>query len=409
MARKICFVVMGFGKKMDYRRSKVIDLNIIYEKVIKNLFKDLKDYELIRADEISSSEIIDVSMYSLLLKADLVIADITTMNANAIYELGIRHALKPFSTIVMMQENEKEKIPFDLSHCRIFTYKDYGEILDDEEAKQIKERLHAFVQGSEEQKTDSPLYTYLPDIIPPKMSDDEFNKVIDSAKTKEETILSLVSKAENLKDNNKFKESISEWKKVQEILPNNDYVVQQLALVQYKSKYPNETIALEEVKRTIELLNPQDSLDLETIGITGAIYKNLFKINNNYDYLDEAIKYYKKGYMIKKDYYNGENYSNCLLLKMKKTGLKIEERNYLDFESKVVCEEIISSLEENIRNKEINYWMYATLATCYLRLNDEKNYQKYEAAFLASTEIQWQIETYKNTIADIKKILNIGE
>lgn len=241
------------------------------------------------------------------------------------------------------------------------------------------------------------------------MSDDEFNKVIDSAKTKEETILSLVSKAENLKDNNKFKESISEWKKVQEILPNNDYVVQQLALVQYKSKYPNETIALEEAKRTIELLNPQDSLDLETIGITGAIYKNLFKINNNYDYLDEAIKYYKKGYMIKKDYYNGENYSNCLLLKMKKTGLKIEERNYLDFESKVVCEEIISSLEENIRNKEINYWMYATLATCYLRLNDEKNYQKYEAAFLASTEIQWQIETYKNTIADIKKILNIGE
>ena len=85
--------------------------------------------------------------------------------------------------------------------------------MDDEEAKQIKERLHAFVQGSEEQKTDSPLYTYLPDIIPPKMSDDEFNKVIDSAKTKEETILSLVSKAENLKDNNKFKESISEWKK----------------------------------------------------------------------------------------------------------------------------------------------------------------------------------------------------
>lgn len=66
---------MGFGKKMDYRRSKVIDLNIIYEKVIKNLFKDLKDYELIRADEISSSEIIDVSMYSLLLKADLVIGN----------------------------------------------------------------------------------------------------------------------------------------------------------------------------------------------------------------------------------------------------------------------------------------------------------------------------------------------
>lgn len=73
MSRKICFVAMGFGKKMDYRNSKEVDLDIIYKKVIKNLFDSLTEYELIRADEISGSEIIDVSMYSLLLKADLVI------------------------------------------------------------------------------------------------------------------------------------------------------------------------------------------------------------------------------------------------------------------------------------------------------------------------------------------------
>lgn len=51
--------------------------------------------------------------------------------------------------------------------------------------------------------------------------------------------------------------------------------------------------------------------------------------------------------------------------------------------------------------------MYATLATCYLCLEDEKNYQKYEAEFLANTTIEWEIETYKNTIADTKKILTI--
>ena len=111
MDKKICFVVMGFGKKMDYRNSKEVDLDIIYKKIIKDLFDSLTEYELIRADEISGSDLIDVSMYSLLLKADLVIADITTMNENAIYELGVRHALKPFSTIIMMQESEK--IPFD--------------------------------------------------------------------------------------------------------------------------------------------------------------------------------------------------------------------------------------------------------------------------------------------------------
>lgn len=69
--------------------------------------------------------------------------------------------------------------------------------------------------------------------------------------------------------------------------------------------------------------------------------------------------------------------------------------------------QIISLLEENIRDNEIDYWMYATLATCYLCLEDEKNYQKYEAEFLANTTIEWEIETYKNTIADTKKILTI--
>jgi hypothetical protein len=46
-------------------------------------------------------------MYALLIRADLVIADITTFNPNAIYELGIRHAAKPFSTIVMKEKDGK--------------------------------------------------------------------------------------------------------------------------------------------------------------------------------------------------------------------------------------------------------------------------------------------------------------
>ena len=79
MDKKICFVVMGFGKKMDYRNSKEVDLDIIYKKIIKDLFDSLTEYELIRADEISGSDLIDVSMYSLLLKADLVIADMDSV------------------------------------------------------------------------------------------------------------------------------------------------------------------------------------------------------------------------------------------------------------------------------------------------------------------------------------------
>lgn len=96
-----------------------------------------------------------------------------------------------------------------------------------------------------------------------------------------------------------------------------------------------------------------------------------------------------------------------MLLKTQKPYLEEEEIQYLKYESKKVCKEIVLILEEKIRENEENYWMYATLATCYLCLMDKENYQKYEEKFLSKTNIEWEIKTYKTTIIDIKKLLGI--
>lgn len=53
-------------------------------------------------------------MYALLMQSELVIADISTYNPNAFYELGVRHAVKPFSTIIIKEE--KGAIPFDSNY-----------------------------------------------------------------------------------------------------------------------------------------------------------------------------------------------------------------------------------------------------------------------------------------------------
>ena len=110
---KICFVIMGYGKKTDPSLGKTYDLDITYKNIIKPAVEQA-GYTCIRGDEVLESGIIDKSMYALLIRADLVIADITTFNPNAIYELGIRHAAKPFSTIVMKEKDGN--IPFDLNH-----------------------------------------------------------------------------------------------------------------------------------------------------------------------------------------------------------------------------------------------------------------------------------------------------
>ncbi len=99
-AQKTCFIVMGFGKKTDYETGRTLDLNETYSEIIKPAVENA-GFRCIRADEISHSGLIDVPMYKMLLNAELVIADISTGNINAVYELGIRHALKRNRTIIM--------------------------------------------------------------------------------------------------------------------------------------------------------------------------------------------------------------------------------------------------------------------------------------------------------------------
>src|SRR4051812_6167876 len=81
--------------------------------------KEWPDFEVIRADKISRPGMIDAQVIQHLLDAELVIADLSTLNANAFYEIGIRHmAQKP---VIHMQLAEDD-IPFDVSLYRAIKF-----------------------------------------------------------------------------------------------------------------------------------------------------------------------------------------------------------------------------------------------------------------------------------------------
>src|SRR5688572_17379584 len=61
-------------------------------------------------------------MFRLLVTADLVIADVSIHNANAFYELGIRHGLRHQHTFLMRERSTTAKYPFDLQTDRYFIY-----------------------------------------------------------------------------------------------------------------------------------------------------------------------------------------------------------------------------------------------------------------------------------------------
>lgn len=106
-----CFVIMPFKNEFD----------LLYG----NLKEELEEsgYTCIRADDISGSTAIMNKILSEMLSAQFVIADLTTLNANVFYELGIAHSFKDATNVIIIKR-KKEKCPFDLSHLSYIEYSD---------------------------------------------------------------------------------------------------------------------------------------------------------------------------------------------------------------------------------------------------------------------------------------------
>ena len=393
MEKKICFVVMGFGKKKDPDTNRTIDLDATYKRIIRPAV-DASGCKCIRADEILESGIIDRSMYALLYYADVVIADISTFNPNAIYELGVRHTLRPYSTIIIKED--EGKIPFDIGHDRIISYKHLGNEISDQEVKKCVPHLRDLIKSVvTDPRTDSPLYSYIPNTKRPLIAEEEIKSIIGELKDNEETIYALSEKAKEKMDAEDFSGAEKLWEKLSEKAENDKYYIQQQALCRYKSEAPTILRALTDALSIINKIdNPTDT---ETFGIMGAIYKRLWEETNDNSYLDSAAESYKKGWCQFKDYYTGENYANCMFIKARLLDgeLKTHSKVEAELTFKEIIQIILKSLEE-IEPEEI-MWKYATLSNSYLALKQPNEAKKYEKLFMEQNPSQWQIDTFEKT------------
>lgn len=394
MEEKICFIVMGFGKKKDPETNRTIDLDATYKKIIRPAVESA-GCKCIRADEIIESGIIDKSMYALLYRADIVIADISTFNPNAIYELGVRHALRPYSTIIIKED--EGKIPFDIGHDRIISYKHLGNEISESEAKKCILQLRTLIQNViDEPKTDSPLYSYIHQIKGPEISKEEISSIIGELKNNEDSIYALTEMAKCNMAKGNFVKAEEIWGKLCSKIENEKYYIQQQALCRYKSKAPSIQRALTDALLIMEKIKGQT--DTETLGILGAINKRLWEITSDKSYLDSAIDSYKRGWNQYKDYYTGENYATCMYLKSKIETSK-ELKTHSTVEAKLTYTEIINIILKSLEEQEPEelLWKYASLSNAYLALGKHAEAEKYERLFNDQQPLQWQIDTFEKT------------
>ncbi len=431
---------MGFGIKTDYINGRKLDLNKSYRLLIKPVV-EAKGIECVRADEITHSGSIDVQMYQELLQADLVIADLSTLNANALYELGVRHALRPFTTIVISEN--KLMYPFDLNHVVIHSYQHLGDAIDYEEVERFRTALGNVIQAVLEKKEpDSPVYTYLNSLIPPKLQA-QIDKAVSESEKKEaspevgKALSLIIEEAEDAIDEKAFPKARDLFQTAVLLSSTGSgqrdtYLIHRLAFTTYKAAQPDLVTSLYKSLDLLKSIDLDHSNDPETVSSAGAVEKKLYECGRGDAHLENSILYFQRSYYLLNNRYNGVNLALTLVYHATSNLVKSDQDRVADLviaqrtwkRVLYLCDRDWKLIQEKEKNDQalINagskegkdlqeyynvqkYWIIVNRAESFFGLGDFENYQKSEEESKNIPFHPWQLESYTEQLAKLAREL----
>lgn len=150
---KRCFVIMPFGVKKDADGNE-IDFDRVYDEVISAAIVSA-GLVPVRADQIEAAGSIQRDMFEHIARDDAAVVDLSTLNPNVFYELGVRHALRPAVTVLI--KSRESTVPFNIHNQRVIDYpsKSGG-------YEESKEQIRRFLEaGRSSTVPDSPIFSIL--------------------------------------------------------------------------------------------------------------------------------------------------------------------------------------------------------------------------------------------------------
>ncbi len=165
MEQKKCFIIMPFTKAaLGEQILDKAELSYIYTNIIKRAVSEYRVegqsfFSQISRYESNVGSIVD-GIASQLNESDLVIADLTGMNPNVMYELGVRHTLRR-GTIIISQDIKS--LPSDLRDYMCVEYSFSKNTIEQEtNYHHFSEQLHISIREIfSTHKPDSPVLNYL--------------------------------------------------------------------------------------------------------------------------------------------------------------------------------------------------------------------------------------------------------
>jgi hypothetical protein len=150
-----CFVIRGFGEKLDTKGQK-IDFEAVDKALIAPALRACQLQGNTTAEVLGAGGI-HQDMFQLILQEEFVLCDITVHNPNVFYELGVRHALRKRRTVLIKGRPSADATPFDIAGTRYLAY-------DVDNPAAALDDLIAVIQATiaDDRVTDSPVFLMLP-------------------------------------------------------------------------------------------------------------------------------------------------------------------------------------------------------------------------------------------------------
>ncbi|HEY6137740.1 MAG TPA: TRAFs-binding domain-containing protein [Thermoanaerobaculia bacterium] len=407
--RDLCFVLMPFGRKQAPDSNLLIDFDAVYAEIIKPAIEDA-GLEPLRADEEMTGGVIHKPMFERLILCRFAVADMTTANANVFYELGVRHAVKPQSTVLLFAEGGR--LPFDVAPLRALPYQlsSDGKPSNAGAARNALRGLLEHARNNVDSATDSPIYQMVddyPNIQHEKT--DVFRKQVEYArKQKEELANARRSGIEALRafevslgDLNDVEagvlidlflsyRSVKGWKemialaaKMPKPIANTVMAREQLALALNRD---GQSQAAESV--LLDLIKSHGPSS-ETNGILGRVYKDRWdRIKSAGGLaargeLQKAIEAYLRGFETDwRDAYPGVNAVTLM-----------ELREPPDPRQADVLPVVRYAVTRKVAAGKPDYWDFATLLELAILARDEAGAMSAAESALANVREKWEPET----------------
>jgi hypothetical protein len=363
--------------------------------------------------------IIHKPMFERLILCEYAVADLTTANANVFYELGLRHAVRKWSTVLMFAEGGSQ-LPFDVAPLRALPYKLTAEGGPDN-ISASKEALARRLQEARKANADSPVFQLVegfPDIQ--RLKTDVFRdrvrysqdikerlaearrQGIDAVRAVEKS-LGPVADAESgvVVDLYLSYRAVKGWTEMIALVDRMSSPLAATVLVREQLALAlNRAGRGEEAERILTALIDERGSSSETYGILGRVYKDRWDAALKSGQtmlarglLDKAIAAYVKGFESDwRDAYPGINAITLMELKTPP-----------DARRSALIPVVRYAVERRIAAGKPDYWDHATLLELAVLGKDEEAAANALSDALANVRESWEPETTARNLRLIRE------